>query len=283
MIPILTDDPLEWARPFPQDPQSFYSRHWHEIVLSTAIYFGIQAASPAVSTRLFGKTYTGLDAKTKLNFDIHVVSMVQCVISIAVIMPGWCHPFIANRVNDPYLSIFGYTPYSGFVSGITIGYFIWDLVVCLLHHKLFGLGFLLHAFAALFVFGVSLKPFCLPWIPSFLLFELSTPFVNINWFASKLPAGTISDRVVAINGLLLLVTFFLVRILWGFYAVVILSIDFYQVLDHVHIFFPLAILTLNGSLDMLNLYWFSKMLAIAKKKLSGAKAQPLAKEAVKVE
>lgn len=283
MFPVITSDPLAWARPFPAEPLLFYAAHWHEVVLLTAVYFGIQALSPTVSTRLFGKTYADLNPKTKLNFDIHIVSMVQCLVLIAIIVPAWSHPYIQNRAADPYLSIFGYTPYSGFISGITIGYFIWDLVVCLLHKKLFGLGFLLHAFAALFVFGVSLKPFCLPWIPAFLLFELSTPFVNINWFASKLPAGTISDKVVAINGLLLLVVFFTVRILWGFYAVIVLSFDLWAVLDQVNIFFPAAVLLLNASLDILNLYWFSKMLAIAKKKLTGAKTRPLAKEAAKTE
>lgn len=283
MLPVFTEDPLAWARPFPVNAQSYYAAHWHEIVLSTVIYFCIQAASPAISTRLFGKTYSDLNPKTKLNFDIHVVSMVQCFVSIGIIIPAWYHPYIQNRLDDPYLSVFGYNPYSGFASAITLGYFIWDLVVCSVHMKLFGVGFLLHAFAALFVFGCSLKPFCLPWVPAFLLFELSTPFVNVNWFASRLPAGTISDRVVAINGILLLVTFFLVRILWGFYAVILLALDIYKVREHVHPFFPIAILGLNILLDVLNVYWFSKMVAIAKKKLNGGKTKSLPKETGKIE
>lgn len=277
MFPVYTEDPLAWARPFPKDPQSYYAAHWHEIVLSIVVYFGIQALSPAFCSRFFGSTYTNLNHKTKLNFDIHVVSMVQCIISIAIIIPSWNHPFVQNRSEDPFMSVFGYTPYNGFVSGITLGYFVWDLFVCLRHIKLFGPGFLLHAFAALFVFGCTLKPFCMPWIPSFLLFELSTPFVNINWFASRLPAGTISDKVVAVNGILLLVTFFLVRILWGFYAVIVLSFDIWKVKQYIHPFFPIAVLSLNLALDFLNLYWFSKMVAIAKKKITG-KLKPVKAE-----
>lgn len=283
MFPVWTEDPLAWARPFPAKPQSYYAAHWHEIVLAAVTYFAIQAVTPAFAKRLLGPTYTKLDRKTKLNFDIHVVSMVQCIVSILVLLPTWEHPHALNRADDPFNSIFGYNAYSGFVSSITVGYFIWDMYVCLVHVNLFGLGFLLHAFAALFVFSCSLKPYCLPWIPLFLLFEASTPFVNYNWFASHLPRGTVSDRAIAINGVLLLVTFFSVRILWGFYAVALLAYDMYRAGRHVSVFFPTMFLVLNFSLDVLNVFWFSKMVAIAKKKLRGAKTVPVAREAAKLE
>lgn len=279
MLPVLETDPLAWARPFPQNPQSHYAAHWHEIVLSTVFYFVLQAVSPFIGKALFKKSYTGLNAKTKLNFDIHVVSMFQCIVSILILLPTWNHPHIKNRATDPHSSIFGYNPYSGFVSSVTIGYFVWDMYVCLRYLSFFGVGFLVHAFAALFVFSCSLLPYALPWVPAFLLFELSTPFVNINWFASRLPPGTISDTVVAINGILLIVVFFSVRIVWGFYAITLAALDMYAVRDQAPLFFPLSIVLLNVALDILNVYWFTKMLAIAKKKLMGAKTSLVAKEA----
>lgn len=199
--------------------------------------------------------------------------MVQCLVSIAIIVPGWNNPDWINRQSDAALSIFGYNGYAGFVSAITVGYFVWDLAVCLLHFDLFGFGFLLHAFAAFVVFTCTLRPYCLPWVPAFLLFEASTPFVNINWFASRLPAGTVSDKVVAINGLLLLVVFFVVRILWGFYAVSLVSMDMWATLDQASLFFPAVILGLNMSLNVLNTYWFYKMVMIAKKKFLASKVK----------
>ncbi|GEQ68772.1 hypothetical protein JCM33374_g2441 [Metschnikowia sp. JCM 33374] len=271
MIPVFTEDPLAWARPFPQSPQSHFAAHWHEIVLSAVFYFSLQAVSPWISRRLFGKAYTGLNHKTKLNFDIHVVSMFQCIVSLVILVPAWGHPHFQNRQLDPHSSIFGYNAYVGFVSSVTIGYFVWDLFVCIKYINLFGAGFLVHAFAALFVFSCTLRPYAMPWTPAFLIFELSTPFVNINWFASRLPAGTISDRVIAINGILLIVVFFLVRIVWGFYAVSIAAYDMYAVAAHDSVFFPISILSLNVALDILNVYWFSKMLAIANKKIRGSK------------
>lgn len=122
---------------------------------------------------------------------------------------------------------------------------MWDLFVCIRYFKLFGFSFLFHGAAALYVFVCSLRPYCLPWAPAFLLFELSTPFVNVNWFATRLPAGTISDTVVMINGLLLLATFFFVRIIWGFYAAGLVAYDMYRVFDKAPIFLPLSILALK--------------------------------------
>lgn len=252
-----------------------FQAHWHEIVISTVFYFVIQAMSPAVCTTLFGKAYTALDKKTKVNFDIHAVSMVQCVISVLLLLCGLRNAPYANRLADPESSILGYTPYLGFVAAMTIGYFIWDLFVCAWYFKLFGLSFLFHGFAALYVFSCSLRPYCLPWAPAFLLFELSTPFVNINWFATRLPAGTISEKVVVINGLLLLVTFFSVRIVWGFYAAATVAYDMWRVLDKAPIFFPASILFLNVSLDSLNVVWFTKMFQIAKKKMKQHSATPI--------
>lgn len=263
------NDPLAWAHPFPGTAMTPFEAHWHEIVISTVFYFLIQAISPFIGTLLLGKTYTGLERKNKINFDIHVVSMVQCVVSATILFLGWGNSHFQNRAQDPESSIFGYNPYLGFVAAITNGYFIWDLFVCTRYFSLFGFGFFFHGFAALYVFACSLKPYCLPWAPAFLLFELSTPFVNINWFATRLPAGTISETVVMINGVLLLCTFFFVRIIWGFYAASILAWDMWRVRDLAPIIFPITLLSLNISLDTLNVFWFVKMFCIAKKKLKG--------------
>lgn len=260
-------DPLAWARPFPADPQLNFARHWHEIALLLAFYFSIQLAAPWVSTRLLGKTYTSLNKKTRINFDIHVVSMVQCVVLITALLPALRHPHFTNRAVDPVLLIFGYSPQQGFLSAITIGYFLWDLYVCVRYVGLFGAGFLLHAFAALYVYLCSLLPYCMAWAAPFLLFELSTPFVNFNWFFSRLPAGTVPQAWVLVNGVLLLVTFFSVRILWGFYAVGMVAYDMWRTRHMVLPVLPVSILALNLSLDVLNVYWFSRMLHIAKKQL----------------
>lgn len=278
-LPVFYEDPFMAYRPFPaENTDNHFINHWHEIVVMVLFYTGLQKMSPYVSTKMVGTSYTSLKERVRLNFDIHVVSMVQCVISLGLLAPMWNHPNFQNRATDPYNSLYSYYPYGGLVGACTTGYFVWDVYVCARYYKSFGIGFLLHGLAALYVFSCTLKPFCMPWIAGFLLFEASTPFVNINWFASRLPSGVISEKVVLINGICLLVSFFSVRILWGFYAVALVAIDMYKTWNHINPFFPVMTLALNLVLDVLNVFWFYKMLMIAKKKLSGKKPKQFAKE-----
>jgi hypothetical protein len=271
-FPVFEKDPFLQFRPFPAEPTSLVLKHWHEIFVSFVFYTAIQIASGPLSRKYLGTKYTSLSKKTRINFDIHVVSMVQCVISIGMLIPMWNHSHWANRSEDPVSSVLGYTPYGGLVAGLTVGYFLWDVVVCLKYFSLFGFGFLFHGCAALFVFSTCFYSYAMPWIPAFLLFELSTPFVNINWFASRLPAGTLSNRTVAINGIMLLLTFFSVRIVWGFYSATLVATDMLACWSMAPIVLPVTILLLNVNLDILNCFWFYKMLLIAKKQIMSKKS-----------
>lgn len=59
----------------------------------------------------------------------------------------------------------------------------------------------------------------------FLLYELSSPFLNIHWFCDKLDlTGSVYQ---AVNGAFLTGTFFLCRICWGTYSSVRTFSDFY--------------------------------------------------------
>lgn len=278
-LPVYYSDPFLKYRPFPQQESEYRAiNHWHEIVAMTLFYTMIQKLSPIVSKKFMGRTYTDLDVKTRLNFDIHVVSMFQCILSLIMIVPMWNHEFIQNRANNHEDAVCGYYPYGGLVTAATVGYFIWDFSICAYNYKLFGIGFLFHGFAALIVFGGGLIAYLMPWVPGFLLFEASTPFVNLNWFASRLPAGYISETIVVINGLLLIGIFFSVRIVWGFYAVFLVAEDLFA--SSAPALFTYYTLTFNFFMDVLNLFWFYKMVMIAKKKLTANKdTKKLAKEA----
>lgn len=270
-LPVFNEDIFLQYRPWPEDSDNLFVLHWHEIAASFLFYYGIQQLSPIISRKYF-KDYDKLGYKMSLNFDVHVVSMVQSVVSILSVVPMWNHPSWKNRNEDPRSAILLYYPYGGFVGSITIGYFLWDLYICLRHVRMFGVGFLFHAIAALTVFCCSLTPVALPWIPGFLIFELSTPFVNINWFASKMPPGTFPEKLTIINGLLLITVFFCIRILWGFYSAYQILKDFIAVWSEIHKAFPIIIMSLNLIINVLNVTWFYKMLKIAKKHLDSSSA-----------
>ncbi len=49
--------------------------------------------------------------------------------------------------------VYGYTGAAGTVQGLAAGYFLWDLIVCSRHIKVFGPGLWAHAVCALVVFS----------------------------------------------------------------------------------------------------------------------------------
>src|SRR5690606_5195984 len=54
--------------------------HAHQILLAfTAYHIVMTRISPVLSAKLFPKTYPHLSPKTKLNWDVHVVSLVQAI------------------------------------------------------------------------------------------------------------------------------------------------------------------------------------------------------------
>lgn len=283
-LPTVILDPFDKLRPFPSDPKTIFQSHWHELVLSALFYYIVQSLSGPVCSFFLGSRYTSLPRKTRIDFDVHVTSMVQCAVSAVLMFYHFNNPHWQNRLNDPVNSLLGSTPFGSMVISVTAGYFVWDLLVCLKYFDLFGIGFLLHAIAAMYAFCCGFVPYCQPWAAAFLSFELSTPFVNMNWFASRMPEGTFSDKFVVINGLLLIVVFFVVRIVWGLYAVVQLAKDMAWSLDQVSIFTPATILAMNFALNTLNIFWFYKMVRIATKKVKGqSSTRKAAKAADKIE
>jgi len=81
-------------------------------------------------------------------------------------------------------------------------------------------------------FGQLQRPFLYFYCPVFLLYELSSPFLNIHWFCDKLDlTGSIYQ---AINGALLTSTFFACRICWGQYSSYQVFHDIYLALSAGH-------------------------------------------------
>jgi len=59
------------------------------------------------------------------------------------------------------------------------------------------------------------RPFCNYYAPTFILYELSSPFLNIHWFCDKL--NLTGSKIQWYNGMLLLASFFGCRLVWGTY------------------------------------------------------------------
>lgn len=206
---------------------------------------------------------------------IHWVSFIQSIIILNL-----CFRSVFNhRSTDssPESRIFNATSDNLVICVFALGYFIWDTVICLYYLNIL---FVLHGIVSAIMFTIGLKPYINYYAPIFLLFELSSPFLNIRWFGIKyLPQSTeknqdcwkikISNVFQLINNLLLITSFFLSRIVWGWWNKVNLISDFIRVKDDPRFLLIESLVIIGGNfvLNFLNIVWLLKMITIAKKVL----------------
>jgi hypothetical protein len=139
--------------------------HIHEVLLSALGYTFIQVyVSPTLSTFLFPSTYPKLSRRSRLNWDVHVVSFVQSV--WVCVLALWVMREDRERAAMNWEQrVLGYTGALGLVQAFACGYFVWDLWVSARYLSMFGLGMLAHAVSALtvyafgFVSGALFHPF----------------------------------------------------------------------------------------------------------------------------
>ncbi|KAH7083403.1 TLC domain-containing protein [Paraphoma chrysanthemicola] len=189
--------------------------HYHEVAVAYAVYhITNKYVSPAFSRYFFPRIYPSFNARTKLNWDVHIVSFVQSVVICSLAL--WVMWADTERHEmDTKERVHGYTGASGLIQAFAGGYFLWDLVITVQNVKIFGIGMLFHAISALCVFSLGFRPFVNFYAPTFILYELSSPFLNIHWFCDKL--NMTGSTLQFVNGVFLLFTFFSCRLCWGTY------------------------------------------------------------------
>ena len=131
------------------------SLHIHELLLATLVYHLIcRYISPFLSARLFPRTYPALSARTRLNWDVHVVSLAQSLfINTLALWVMWTDEERGRMGWEE--RVWGYTGADGMIQGFAAGYFLWDLIMCAGNVAVFGWGLLAHAVAALVVFSLG--------------------------------------------------------------------------------------------------------------------------------
>ncbi|KAB8303690.1 hypothetical protein EYC80_005077 [Monilinia laxa] len=189
--------------------------HIHEVLGSFLAYTFInKVVAPQVSIRLFPEKYSKFSAERKLNWDVHVVSLCQS--SLINVLALWVMFVDEERKNmTAQERVHGYTGAAGMIQGLATGYFLWDLMITLQNLRVFGIGMLAHATSALLVFSFGFRPFVNFYGCTFILYELSSPFLNFHWFFDKLDMTGSKPQLY--NGIALLFTFFCCRLVWGTY------------------------------------------------------------------
>lgn len=129
--------------------------HVHEIIIAFAVYQLIHSyISPYLSARYFPEMYNNFNKRTRINWDVHVVSLVQ---SLLVNTTGLYLMFFDEERRQMNWAgrIWGYDGASGMLQGLAGGYFIWDMIITIRHIDIFGVGMLLHAISAVTVFSLG--------------------------------------------------------------------------------------------------------------------------------
>ncbi|CAE6436356.1 unnamed protein product [Rhizoctonia solani] len=238
--------------------------HFQTIVYSFGIFTVVYLISALASPSIAPETYPKLSRKTKHNWNVHAVSMAHAV----VIGPMAAHRLLTVSDVGSFEKAFGWNENMGLLHGIAVG-FVWDTIESILAQA--EVGFIIHGLACTLIFGLSYRPFMAFYGPSALVWELSTPFLN-----SKIQIGIdfgyldklqmTGGLLQAVNGIILLAVFFAVRVCYGLY----MSFDFFQTLLAVRGSIPIGILLTYGlgniALNVLNLFWFTKMIAALRKR-----------------
>lgn len=145
-------------------------------------------------------------------------------------------------------------------------------MVCLYNFDNFGFPFTIHALACFLVFLLGFGPFAMYYASVFLLFELSTPFLNLIWYSDKVGCQSLSHSARNVQfgmkgtmlqwccGVCLILTFFSSRIVWGYYQSYMIHMDMYVHFAEVPLLHLLVYSIANMSLNVLNAFWFYRIL-----------------------
>ncbi|KAL3421331.1 TLC domain-containing protein [Phlyctema vagabunda] len=204
--------------------------HIHEVVAAFLTYTFINlVAAPRLSQWLVPEKYGKLSKERKINWDVHVVSLFQS--TMINVLALWVMFTDEERKGMDWRErVWGYTGGAGMIQGLAAGYFLWDLMISLQNIRVFGLGMLAHALSALVVFSFGFRPFLNFYGCTFILYELSTPFLNFHWFFDKLDMT--GSRAQLYNGIVLLAVFFSCRLVWGTYQSLRVYQDVWAALNH---------------------------------------------------
>ncbi|RDX47035.1 DUF887-domain-containing protein [Lentinus brumalis] len=220
--------------------------------------------SPFLSSRIFPISYGKLRTPRAVNqWNIQVVSLFH----VFIVLPLALSCFGSETLEADKL--WGWDDRVGTTVAVACGYFLWDALDAAINFD--DLGFLIHGVACFTLYILTFRPFLGYFAPRFLTWEL-TIFLNIHRFLDK--TGYTGSRAQWVNGVILLSTFFSVRILYGWYLTADFMRELYAARDQLPAIYLLCFALGNLTLNTLNIIWFYKMIFAVRKRFDG-EAQPL--------
>eukprot|EP01125_Pyxidicula_operculata_P021235 TRINITY_DN8102_c0_g1_i1.p1 TRINITY_DN8102_c0_g1~~TRINITY_DN8102_c0_g1_i1.p1 ORF type:complete len:248 (+),score=9.59 TRINITY_DN8102_c0_g1_i1:81-824(+) len=207
------------------------------------------------------EAYREGDERKRHAFRERMNGLVHAV--IVVILSIYCMWTSPEIVQDKINATNGL---STLVNSIATGYFFWDSYYCIHYFKYGGWGFLVHGLVCLAVYSGTQFNLMHGYGMVFLMYEASTPFLSINWIISnlKIKAPLVAD----IMGVLLVITFVFFRLISGVYCSLNFWVDLFDfIFKYTHgvdspikLAYYIILFVGNATLNVLNFYWFSKII-----------------------
>ena len=206
------------------------------------------------------------DCATRLTTAVH--NALACALAVATLMDPQIRADCWGASNW----------HSERMLAVASGYFVWDFFTCLYNVKTEGWAYVGHGIMCCCVYSYGLFGQTYHLYGAILLaWELSTPFVQLRWLLKLL--GLEDGKLYYYNGIMMLLMFFLVRIVLGYAC----SIHFFYTglnelfntppaARHIPTPWLLMYMGANAFLNGLNTNWFLKMVNGALKLLRKQKA-----------
>jgi len=226
------------------------------IGFSFILHFVVSRSGKTIAKMLgYSKIHSSLPPKEVIQWDSRMTSLVHCLLVVPL-----CYHALRTTEVDP-ADVWAHAKEAEIPVAISVGYFLYDLTETLGHPSLWGIGMIIHCFACLVSYAfVLFKRFLMIQGPTFLMWEISTIFLNIRGFLAA--AKMENTTIYTVNGIVLISSFFIVRICYGLYK----SVYVWTALLGAHnapLYLRLHFMAANIILNSLNAYWFYLMITKA--------------------
>lgn len=240
-------------------------------VVTSALVFGVmqQAVLAALPWFVPEQRWKPLSTAVRSQIAGWVVSFIHAVVACV-----WLAYVFFVAPGDIWEDrIYGVSPAASGLCALTIGYFIFDTSNCFRAANGLDPAFLAHHVAGIVTLAVVSHPFVHFYGTGLVIFELSTPFLSVR--KVLLALGYKGSRAVTIAEQLFGVSFMLCRIAFGipfsmmgiYEATVMLMDGKIKCLHH----YPFLLVT-NSGLNILNIVWARKLVRMAARNSTKAKA-----------
>ena len=199
--------------------ESFFEKYqlgrlWDHLPAVLFFYFVFAIASGIgrqLATLLLKDKLAKLDPKARKKLRVswahHIVAFVNAVISSCMAL----HYIFRIKQESFTTGTHSYYPEVARILSVSVGYFIWDVQICIKYYSIYGTAFAIHGIMALVALVISFRPYMMNLVSYYMLVEISTIFLHSNWFIIKL--GYKDSLAFKISHGLLLTSYFCVRII----------------------------------------------------------------------